>query len=404
MLYQLHEAQHASLAPLRLWAKVTADFFGSPFSVLSHNPMARVMNAGADVVLRMTHRYTKPGFGLSETTIQGKSIAVTEEVVLEKPFCELLHFKRDTKRKDPKVLMVAPMSGHYATLLRDTARTFLPDHDVYITDWRDARMVPVREGPFHFADYVAYVQEFIRFLGPDVHVVSVCQPTVPVLAAISLMAQHGEKTPKTMLMMGGPIDTRRSPTVVNNFALKHPIEWFENRLISRVPAKYPGFSRNVYPGFLQLAGFVAMNPDRHIDSHKEYFYHLVKGDGDSADAHRAFYDEYNAVMDLPAEYYLDTIKAVFQEFHLATGKMVVNGERVDPSAIKSTALFSIEGELDDISGNGQTEAAHGLCTGIPAARRQHYLAPKVGHYGIFSGRRFREDIYPKMSAFIRKHA
>ena len=404
MLYQLHEAQHASLAPLRLWAKVTAEFYGNPFSVLSHNPMARIVNAGADVILRMTHRYSKPPFGLNETVIQDKAVAISEEVVLEKPFCELLHFKRDTKRKDPKVLMVAPMSGHYATLLRDTVRTFLPDHDVYITDWRNARMVPVSEGPFHFDDYVAYVQEFIRFLGTDVHVVSVCQPTVPVLAAISLMAQHGENTPKTMLMMGGPIDTRRSPTIVNNFALKHPIEWFENRLISRVPAKYPGFCRNVYPGFLQLAGFVSMNPDRHIDSHKDYFYHLVEGDGESADAHRGFYDEYNAVMDLPAEYYLDTIQAVFQEFHLATGKMMVAGERVDPSAIKTTALLSIEGEIDDISGNGQTEAAHGLCTGIPTARHQHYLVPEVGHYGIFSGRRFREKIYPKMSAFIRKFA
>ncbi len=404
MLYQFHEAQHASLAPLRLWAKVTAEFYGNPFSVLSHNPMARVMNAGADVILRMTHRYAKPEFDLGETTIQGKRVEVSEEVVLEKPFCELLHFKRGTKRKDPKVLMVAPMSGHYATLLRDTAKTFLPDHDVYITDWRDARMVPVSEGAFSFADYVSYVQEFIRFLGSDIHVVSVCQPTVPVLAAISLMAQHGEKTPKTMLMMGGPIDTRRSPTLVNNFALKHPIEWFENRLISRVPAKYPGFSRNVYPGFLQLAGFVAMNPDRHIDSHKDYFYHLVKGDGDSAESHRKFYDEYNAVMDLPAEYYLDTIQAVFQEHHLPLGKMMVAGERVNPAAIKTTALFSIEGELDDISGNGQTEAAHDLCKGIPAARHQHLLAKDVGHYGIFSGRRFRENIYPEMSTFIRKFA
>lgn len=404
MLYHLHEAQHASLAPLRLWATVTAEFFGNPFSVLSHNPMSRVMNAGADVVLRMTHRYSKPQFDLNETTIQGKRVDVSEEIVLEKPFCDLRHFKRDTKRNDPKVLMVAPMSGHYATLLRDTVKTFLPDHDVYITDWRDARMVPVSEGAFSFDDYVAYVQDFIRFLGSDVHVVSVCQPTVPVLAAISLMAQHGEKTPKTMMMMGGPIDTRRSPTVVNNFALKHPIEWFENRLISRVPAKYPGFSRNVYPGFLQLAGFVAMNPDRHIDSHKDYFYHLVKGDGESAEAHRKFYDEYNAVMDLPAEYYLDTIKAVFQEHHLPTGTMMVAGERVNPAAIKTTALFSIEGELDDISGNGQTEAAHDLCKGIPAARHQHLLAEDVGHYGIFSGRRFREDIYPEMSAFIRKFA
>ena len=404
MLYQLHEAQHASLTPLRLWAKVTAEFYGNPFSVFSHNPMSRVLTAGADVVLRMTQRYTKPPFGLNETTIQGKAVEVSEQVMLDKPFCQLLHFKRDTKRKDPKVLMVAPLSGHYATLLRDTAKTFLPDHDVYITDWKDARAVPVTEGPFHFDDYVAYVQEFIRFLGPDIHVVSVCQPTVPVLAAISLMAQHGEKTPTTMLMMGGPIDTRRSPTVVNNFALKHPIEWFENRLISRVPAKYPGFGRNVYPGFLQLAGFVAMNPDRHIDSHKDYFYHLVKGDGDNADAHRKFYDEYNAVMDLPAEYYLDTIQAVFQEHRLPKGEMVVAGERVDPSAIKTTALFSIEGELDDISGNGQTEAAHGLCTGIPASRHKHLLAKDVGHYGIFSGRKFRENIYPDMHAFIRKYA
>lgn len=404
MLYELHEAQHASLLPLRLWAKVTAEFYGNPFSVFSHNPMSRVVTAGADVVLRMTRRYSKPEFGLAETVVQGKTVDVSEEVELEKPFCQLLHFKRDTKRKDPKILIVAPLSGHYATLLRDTVRTFLPDHDVYITDWKDARTVPISDGPFHFADYVAYVQEFIRHLGTDLHVISVCQPTVPVLAAISLMAQHGEKTPKTMLMMGGPIDTRRSPTVVNNFALKHPIEWFENRLISRVPAKYPGFGRDVYPGFLQLAGFVAMNPDRHIDSHKDYFYHLVKGDGDNADAHRKFYDEYNAVMDLPAEYYLDTVKAVFQEHHLPKGQMMVTGEQVDPGAIKTTALFSIEGEIDDISGNGQTEAAHGLCTGIPAARHKHLLAKDVGHYGIFSGRKFRESIYPEMHAFIRKYA
>ncbi len=404
MLYHLHEAQHASLTPLRLWAQVTAEFYGNPFSVLSHNPVARIMTAGADVVLRMTQRYSKPEFGLNETVIRTETVDVSEEVVLEKPFCQLLNFKRHNKRKDPKVLMVAPLSGHYATLLRDTVRTFLPDQDVYITNWKDARAVPITDGPFHFDDYVAYVQEFIRFLGPDIHVVSVCQPTVPVLAAISLMAQHGEKTPATMLMMGGPIDTRRSPTVVNNFALKHPIAWFENRLISRVPAKYPGFGRNVYPGFLQLAGFVSMNPDRHIDSHKDYFYHLVKGDGENAEAHRKFYDEYNAVMDLPAEYYLDTIQAVFQEHHLPKGNMMIAGERVDPSAITTTALFSIEGEIDDISGNGQTEAAHGLCTGIPAARHKHLLAKDIGHYGIFSGRKFRENIYPEMRAFIRKYS
>ena len=402
MLYQIHEAQHASLAPLRLWAKATAEFYGNPFSIFSHSPMSRVMTAGADVVLRMTRRYSKPEFGLEHTVVGGKTISVSEEIILDKPFCNLLHFKRAEKRSDPVVLIVAPLSGHYATLLRDTARTFLPEHEVYITDWKDARMVPASDGPFHFDNYVAYVQEFIRHLGTNIHLISVCQPTVPVLAAISLLAQQGEKTPKTMIMMGGPIDTRRSPTVVNNFALKHPLTWFENKVISRVPIKYPGYGRDVYPGFLQLAGFVAMNPDRHIDSHKDYYQHLIKGDGESAEAHRKFYDEYNAVMDLPAEYYLDTIKAVFQEHLLPKGEMVVMGEIVKPAAIKTTALFSIEGELDDISGNGQTEAAHGLCTGIPAARHKHLLATDVGHYGIFSGRKFRENIFPEMHAFIRK--
>jgi poly(3-hydroxybutyrate) depolymerase len=404
MLYQLHEAQHASLQPLRLWARAAAEFYGNPFSVFSYNPIGRVMAAGAEVILRVTHRYDKPPFGLSETEIDGKRVAVSEEIVLSKPFCKLLHFKRAAKRSDPTVLIVAPLSGHYATLLRDTVRALLPQHDVYITDWLDARMVPYAEGPFHFDDYVHYVQEFIRLLSPDLHLISVCQPTVPVLAAVSLMAQDAEPDlPKTMIMMGGPIDTRRNPTVVNNFALRRPLSWFEARVIDRVPAKYPGFMRRVYPGFLQLAGFVAMNPERHIDSHKEFFYHMVRGDGESAEAHRKFYNEYNAVMDLPAEYYLDTIKAVFQEHHLPQGRMIALGERVDPSAIQKTALLTIEGELDDISGNGQTQAAHDLCTRIPAVRKRHFLAPGVGHYGIFSGRKFRELIYPQMRDFIRKY-
>jgi poly(3-hydroxybutyrate) depolymerase len=403
MLYQLHEAQHASLAPLRLWARATAEFYGNPFSVFSYNPVGRVMAAGAEVILRVTHRYEKPAFDLTQIEIDGKQVAVTEEVVLGKPFCNLVHFKRATKRNDPVVLLVAPLSGHYATLLRDCVKTFLPEHEVYITDWMDARMVPYADGPFRFDDYVHYVQEFIQFLGPNFNVISVCQPTVPVLAAVSLLAQDNDPClPKTMIMMGGPIDTRRNPTLVNNFALKHPLHWFEARVIDRVPAKYPGFMRRVYPGFLQLAGFVAMNPERHIDSHKEFFYHLIRGDGESAEAHRKFYDEYNAVMDLPGEYYLDTIKAVFQEHHLPHGKMVALGEQVVPSAIHKTALFTIEGELDDISGNGQTEAAHDLCSGIPVARKRHLLAKNVGHYGIFSGRRFRENIYPEMRSFIRK--
>jgi poly(3-hydroxybutyrate) depolymerase len=303
------------------------------------------------------------------------------------------------------VLLVAPLSGHFATLLRDTVRALLPDHEIYVTDWTDAKMVPIADGAFHLDDYVDYVREFIRHLGPAVHVISVCQPTVPVLAAVSLMAADGDPVaPRTMTMMGGPIDARRSPTAVTNLALKHPISWFDRRLIERVPAKYPGFMRRVYPGFLQHAGFVAMNPDRHADAHWDYYLHLVAGDGESADAHRRFYDEYNAVLDMPAEYYLDTIRAVFQEFALANGTMRVRGAPVRPEAIDRTALLTIEGALDDISGNGQTEAAHALCAGIPAKRREHYLVPNVGHYGIFSGRKWRETIAPRIREFIRRHA
>jgi poly(3-hydroxybutyrate) depolymerase len=302
------------------------------------------------------------------------------------------------------VLLVAPLSGHHATLLRDTVRTLLPDQDVYVTDWVDARMVSLFHGPFHLDDYVDYVREFIAFLGPDVHVVSVCQPTVPVLAAIALMAEADAPVkPRTMIMMGGPIDARRSPTAVNNLATRKPLSWFKGNVIDRVPAKYPGAMRQVYPGFLQHLGFVAMNPTRHADAHSDFYNHLVKGDGESAEAHRRFYDEYNAVLDMPAEYYLDTIKTVFQEFSLPKGRMFVREQLVRPQAISKTALLTIEGELDDISGNGQTESAHGLCISIPAKKREHYLAPNVGHYGIFSGRRFRETLYPRIRDFIRRH-
>jgi poly(3-hydroxybutyrate) depolymerase len=282
-------------------------------------------------------------------------------------------------------------------------RTALRDFDVYVTDWVDARMVPLSAGAFHFDDYVAYCVEFIRLLGPDVHVVSVCQPTVPVLAAMSLLAQASDPSlPKTMVMMGGPIDPRRSPTAVNEFAMGRPYSWFEARVIHRVPFTYPGYMRRVYPGFLQHAGFIAMNAERHIDAHRQFFNHLVVGDGDSAAAHRGFYDEYNAVLDMPAEYYLDTIKTVFQEFALPKGKMTIRGELVRPEAVRKTALFTIEGELDDISGNGQTEAAHILCRNVPAEKRKHLLAPGVGHYGIFSGRKFREVIYPQIKGFVHR--
>ena len=404
MLYTLHEMSHAALAPWQIWASMNANMFSHPFSPLSYSPLSRKIAAGSELFVRVTQRYHKPQFGIDETRIGGKALAVSETVVLDKPFCRLLQFKRDTRRADPKVLLVAPLSGHHATLLRDTVRTLLPDHEVYITDWVDARMVSLFHGPFHLDDYVDYVREFISFLGPDVHVISVCQPTVPVLAAIALMAEADAPVkPRTMIMMGGPIDARRSPTAVNNLATRKPLSWFRGNVIHRVPAKYPGAMRQVYPGFLQHMGFVAMNPSRHADAHRDFYNHLVEGDGESAEAHRRFYDEYNAVLDMPAEYYLDTIKTVFQEFSLPKGRMFVREQLVRPQAISKTALLTIEGELDDISGNGQTESAHGLCTSIPAKKREHILAPEVGHYGIFSGRRFRETLYPRIRAFIRRH-
>jgi poly(3-hydroxybutyrate) depolymerase len=395
MLYTLYEAQHMALAPLRYWAELSRGWFGNPFSPFAYSPFSRRFAATSDLFLRLTQRYEKPAWD-----IEGVEI----EVALDKPFCKLMHFKQSEVR-GPKVLVVAPLSGHHATLLRDTVKTLLPEHDVWITDWVDARMVPLNAGPFHLANYVDYVCEWIRFLSPNLHVISVCQPTVPVLAAIALMASRGEvQRPLTMTMMGGPIDARKSPTAVNNLAMHKPYSWFEQNVIHRVPEKYPGFMRRVYPGFLQHLGFVAMNPDRHVNAHWDYFHHLMRGDGDSAESHRRFYNEYNAVLDMPAEYYLDTVKTVFQEFALPKGRMHVRDELVRPQAIRETALLTIEGELDDISGNGQTEAAHLLCLNIPSERREHFLAPKVGHYGIFSGRRWRELIYPRVTAFIRRHS
>ena len=406
LLYSLFEAQHAALAPMRLMAELSRGWFGHPFSPFTLSPLAKEITASSDLFLRVTNRYEKPKWGLDTTTVNGREVPVEEEVTLHKPFCRLIHFKRAASSKDDrKILVVAPLSGHHSTLLRDTVRTMLPDNDVYVTDWVDARMVPMSAGPFHLDDYVDYVREFVRLLSPNLNVVSVCQPTVPVLAAMSLMAEDKEPDlPRTMIMMGGPIDARKSPTAVNNLATKRPYSWFEQTLIQRVPMKYPGYSRRVYPGFLQHLGFVAMNPDRHMDAHWDYYNQLVANDGDSADAHRRFYDEYNAVLDMPAEYYLDTIRRVFQEFQLPQGRMFVREQWVRPEKITKTALFTIEGEHDDISGNGQTEAAHGLCTGVPASKREHFLVPDVGHYGIFSGRRYREIIYPRMRAFMDKHA
>ncbi|MFJ1301258.1 polyhydroxyalkanoate depolymerase [Pseudomonadota bacterium AL_CKDN230030165-1A_HGKHYDSX7] len=406
MLYQLHEMQRAFLRPLVAFSDAGSQLFSSPYSPLAYMPMSRQLAAGYELMHRIGKEYQKPAWGLPETEIDGKPVRVVEAVAVDKPFCRLVHFQRDArhvaKRKDPRVLLVAPLSGHHATLLRDTVRALLPAHDVYVTDWVDARMVPLSAGPFHLDDYVTYIQEFIRELGPDVHVISVCQPTVPVLAAISLLASADDPMqPRSMVMMGGPIDPRESPTQVNRLATTKSYDWFESQLIHAVPPAYPGAGRKVYPGFLQHAGFMAMNPDRHLKSHYEFYLDLLRGDDSDAEAHRRFYDEYNAVLDMPAEFYLDTIRVVFQESRLPEGTWEIGGQLVRPADIRKTALLTVEGELDDISGQGQTRAAIKLCAGIPAARKTHYTATGAGHYGIFSGRRWRELICPKIAAFIR---
>jgi poly(3-hydroxybutyrate) depolymerase len=411
MLYQIHEMNRSLMSPLIQWAEASSKLFSNPVSPLSHTPFSQRIAAGYELMYRLGKDYEKPAFGLTETEVDGVTVGIHEEVTLDKPFCRLLHFKKQFKtrqsaeQRQPTVLLVAPLSGHHSTLLRDTVRELLPHHDVFITDWTDARMVPLAEGAFHLHDYVYYVQDFIRALGPDVHVISVCQPTVPVLAAISLMATDKDpKLPKTMIMMGGPIDPSKSPTKVNDLAMEKPYSWFENNVIYDVTPNYPGAGRSVYPGFLQHAGFVAMNPQRHAQSHWDFFMHLREGDNESAEEHRKFYDEYNAVLDMPAEYYLETIKTVFQECALPRGTWEVEGKLVRPQDIKSVALFTIEGELDDISGSGQTEAAQDLCSGIPAKKKQHFTAPKCGHYGIFAGRRWREIICPKIGEFIKANA
>ena len=410
MLYQIYEAQRALMSPFSEFASASSKLYSHPLSPFAHSPMAQRVAASFDLLHRLAKEYEKPPFAITSVEVGGVDVAVQEQVALLKPFCRLLRFKRftdetaalDTMKAQPTVLVVAPLSGHHSTLLRDTVKCLLQDHKVFITDWTDARMVPLSEGAFHLDDYVAYVQEFIRHIGPEVHVISVCQPTVPVLAAVSLLASAGEVTPLTLTMMGGPIDARKSPTAVNNLAMNKSHSWFENNVIFRVPQNFPGAGRRVYPGFMQHSGFVAMNPDRHLSSHYDYFRDLIRGDDDNAESHRQFYDEYNAVLDMPAEYYLDTIKTVFQDFALVNGNWVVNGQAVRPQDITSSALLTIEGELDDISGAGQTRAAHDLCEGIPKSRQFHYDVEGAGHYGIFSGRRWREKVYPEVRKFIAR--
>jgi poly(3-hydroxybutyrate) depolymerase len=420
MLYQIFETQRSIMEPFSDLAQAAAKLYSNPLSPISQTPLAQRVSAGYALMHRLGKDYEKPEFGIKTVKVNKTDVAIHERIEIDKPFCELRRFKRFSDdpatltqlKAQPAVLIVAPLSGHYATLLRDTVKTMLQDHKVYITDWKNARLVPLSEGEFHLDDYINYVQEFIRHLQSiygNCHVVSVCQPTVPVMAAVSLMASRGEKTPLTMTMMGGPIDARKSPTSVNNLATNKSFEWFENNVIYRVPANFPGAGRRVYPGFLQYTGFVAMNPDRHATSHYDYFKDLIKGDDASAEAHRKFYDEYNAVLDMDADYYLETIATVFQDFKLVNGTWDVKGvdgkvERVRPQDIKGTALMTVEGELDDISGSGQTRAAQDMCTGVAASDRLHLEVPGAGHYGIFSGSRWRSIVYPQVVNFIKGHA
>ncbi|MEE4637241.1 MAG: polyhydroxyalkanoate depolymerase [Wenzhouxiangella sp.] len=410
MLYQFYEFQRSLISPFSIWAEAAARSLTVPGSAFSRLPGADRMAAGYELFHRLAKDYTKPEFGIHGVTAHGHDVPVVELQALNLPFCNLLRMKRYTDdpqtiadlKEDPVVLIVAPLSGHHSTLLRDTVRTMLPEHKVYITDWIDARMIPASEGPFGLEDYVDYIQTFIRHIGArNLHVMAVCQPVVPVLAAISLMAARGEETPASMTLMGGPVDARVSATGVNDLASTRSLRWFSANLVHPVPINYPGAGRRVYPGFMQHAGFMAMNPRRHVSSHWDFYKQLLAGDLEDAEAHRRFYDEYNAVLDMPGEYYLDTVRIVFKDYLLPRGEWSIKGERVDPSAIASTRLLTIEGEYDDISGLGQTRAAHDLCTSLPDSARAHFEVPEAGHYGIFSGRRWRSQVYPEVKAFIR---
>ena len=407
MFYQLYELNHAALQPYRAFADAVHLFYTHPLNPVARTTFGRSVAGAAELFERTTRRYGKPSFGLTETRVDFQPVPVQEKVAWSKPFCDLIHFERGLpagRRPDPRMLIVAPMSGHYATLLRGTVEAFLPKAEVYITDWADARTVPLSEGRFDLDDYIDYVIDMLHHLGPDTHVVAVCQPSVPVLAAVAVMEKRGDPSaPSTMTLMGGPIDTRRNPTAVNLLAQEKGIDWFRDNVVMPVPWPHPGFGRDVYPGFLQLSGFMSMNLDRHIIAHKDFFLHLVKNDGEPAGKHREFYDEYLAVMDLTAEFYLQTVETVFVRHAMPKGQMRHRGEPVDLAAIRNVALLTVEGENDDISGVGQTQAAHDLCVAIPDALRAHYLQPAVGHYGVFNGSRFRSEIAPRINDFMKSH-
>jgi len=403
--YWFYEMSHAALGPARAFADVGRLFFKNPTNPWAHTDFGKSIAAACELFERTTRRYGQPDWDIDHTLVGGERIPVHISVLWERPFCRLLHFERAfermPRRPQPRVLIVAPMSGHYATLLRGTVQAFLPNHDVYITEWVDARVVPVTEGSFDLDDYIDYIVSMLHILGGNVHVIAVCQPSVPVLAAVARMEADGDPyVPHSMVLMGGPIDTRINPTAVNALAEERGIDWFRRNVITKVPFPNPGMMRDVYPGFLQLYGFMVMNLDRHMQAHHNLFQHLIEGDGDSAQKHREFYDEYLAVMDLCAEFYLQTCETVFIRHALPKGEMRHRGVLIDPAKIRRVALMTVEGEHDDISGVGQTEAAHVLCSNIPAERKAHYLATKVGHYGVFNGSRFRADIAPRIADFM----
>ena len=404
-MYWFYELGHAALNPSRALADATRLFFRNPANPLAHTSYGKSVAATMELFERSTRRYHRPEWGIDSTTVGAEKIPVRVETVWQRPFCRLLHFERSfarpPRRPQPKLLIVAPMSGHYPTLLRGTVETFLPNHDVYITDWVDARMIPLGEGRFDLDDYIDYIISILHALEGDVHVIAVCQPSVPVLAAVALMeADNDPNIPRSMVLMGGPIDTRINPNGVNKLAEQRGLNWFRNHVITKVPFPHPGVMRDVYPGFLQLHGFMSMNLERHIEAHHNLFLNLVKGDGDSAQKHREFYDEYLAVMDLAAEFYLQTVDTVFIRHALPKGQMTHRGRPIDPAAIKRVALLTVEGENDDISSVGQTEAAHALCVNIPDEHKAHYVQPAVGHYGVFNGSRFRSEVAPRIADFV----
>lgn len=403
MLYPMHEMGRNALMPMRMFSETQAMLFKGAFNPWSYTAAGRRLAAACNVFRELARRYPKPAFNLGSTVCDGETVPVHEAIVERKPFAQLKHFVREAERpQDPRLLIIAPLSGHFATLLRNTVETLLPEHDVYITDWRNARMVPAIAGPFGLDDFIDYVIDFVAYLGPDTHVLAVCQPAVAALAATALMAEDGHPaTPRSLSIMGGPIDARIDPTTPNRLATDRSLAWFRRNMIHAVPAPYPGVMRSVYPGFLQLSGFISMNIDRHMDAYWNLYRSLVEEDEESVSRHKRFYDEYLAVMDLPATFYLDTIERVFQKFDLARGHFSYRGRRVNPGAIRDTALFTIEGENDDICSPGQTEAAHSLCPSVPDSRRQHHVQHGVGHYGVFNGRHWRREIAPQLRDFIR---